>query len=321
MAAPGWRPLGLVPRRVLVREAEHAPVAEGIPHQRGRLGPGTGRQLTAALPLGIHCGGGIAGLTPVPSAPETCTRSSAPGCLSAPSPRGSPPAPTTSGWQQSATRHPGLPAGLPAPPPPGPGPPGAEQLRDLASQGYGPRKIARITGCSERAIRQLLTSGGLRQPALLPDRGIDPHWLREHYRDRQRSLKDIAAETGTTVEALADAARKAGIRVRHGINGRAHPLAALGGPGSFPADVWNVFTHPGSEQRIRRLLALPGQPSIQHAARQLGIRTAVLTGQVRQLEAVVGTALLLTGPDGRLALTAYGERFARDVTPVLNMLA
>jgi hypothetical protein len=67
-----------------------------------------------------------------------------------------------------------------------------------------------------------------------PDGDIDPHWLREQYQDRQRSLKDIVAETGTPVEALAAAARKAGIRVRHGIAGRPHPLAALGGPGAFP---------------------------------------------------------------------------------------
>ena len=37
--------------------------------------------------------------------------------------------------------------------------------------------------------------------------------------------------------------------------------------------------------------------------------------------AVVGTALLRALPDGRPALTPYGERFARDVTPVLKMLA
>jgi hypothetical protein len=183
----------------------------------------------------------------------------------------------------------------------------------------GDGKIARVTGCSERAIRQLLTSAGLRQQAPLPDNGIDPQWLREQYKDRQRSLKDIAAETGTPVEALAAAARNAGMRIRHGVNGRAHPLAALGGPSSFPPDVWNVFASPGAEQRIRRLLALPGQPDLQRAARQLGIRNASLTSQVRQLEAVVGTALLRTGPDGRLALTAYGKRFARDVTPILKI--
>jgi len=223
----------------------------------------------------------------------------------------------------AAARHPApqLAPGSPAPPPAEPEPPGTDQLRDLASQGYGARKIARITGCSERTIRQLLTGAGLRGPAPPPDSGIDPHWLREHYQDRQRSLKDIAAETGTPVEALAAAARKAGIRVRHGINARAHPLAALGGPGAFTTDVWNVFTRPGAEQRIRRLLTLPGQPGLSHAARQLGIRNAILTGQVRQLETAVGTALLRTGPDGRLTLTAYGERFARDVRPALESLA
>ena len=181
-------------------------------------------------------------------------------------------------------------------------PPGTEQLRDLTSRGHGPPQDRRITGYSERTIRQLLSSAGLRHPATPRDHAIDPHWLRERYQERQRSLKDIAAETGIPVEALAAAARKDGIRVRHGINGRAHPLAALGGPGAFTTDVWNAFTHPGAGQRIRRLLAIPGQSSLQRAARQFGIRHALLAGQVRQLEAVVGTELLRTGPDERLTL-------------------
>jgi hypothetical protein len=241
--------------------------------------------------------GGRAGAarTPTPSAPKTCTRSSAPGCPSAPSPPGSPPAPTTSGWQQPATQRPSSPPRSPAPPA-APEQPGTEQLRDL-------------------------TSAGLRQPTPPPDSGIDPHWLREQYQDRQRSLKDIATETSVPVEALAATARKAGIHVRHGIAGRAHPLTALGGPSSFSTDVWNVFARPGAEQRVRRLLALPGQPSLNAAARQLGIRNANLTSQVRQLETLVGTALLRTGPDGRLTLTAYGQLFARDVRPVLESLA
>jgi hypothetical protein len=79
----------------------------------------------------------------------------------------------------------------------------------------------------------LLTSAGLRQPAARPAIGIDPHWLREQYQDRHRSLTDIAAETGIPIESLATTARKAGLRVRRGINGRAHPLAALGVRGSF----------------------------------------------------------------------------------------
>ena len=75
-----------------------------------------------------------------------------------------------------------------------------------------------------------------------------------------------------------------------------------------------------AEQRIRRLLAIPGQPDLQHAARQLGTTTARLSRQVRQLEDVAGTALLRTGPDGRLTLTAHGRLFARDVYPVLESL-
>jgi DNA-binding transcriptional LysR family regulator len=63
-----------------------------------------------------------------------------------------------------------------------------------------------------------------------------------------------------------------------------------------------------------------GEPGLHHAACQLGIRTAILTSQVRQLETTVGTALLRTRPDGRLTLTAYGELFARDVRPTLESL-
>jgi hypothetical protein len=75
-----------------------------------------------------------------------------------------------------------------------------------------------------------------------------------------------------------------------------------------------------TEHRIRRLLAIPGQPDLQHAARQPGTTTARLSRQARQLEDVAGTALLRTGPGGLLTLTAHGRLFARDVHPVLESL-
>jgi hypothetical protein len=223
----------------------------------------------------------------------------------------------------TTARHPALPspASGTAQAPPEPGPPGTDQLHAFTEQGYGPRKIARITGCSERTIRQLLTSTGLRQPNPHPNSSIDPHWLREQYQARQRSLKAITAETGIPVQTLAAAARNAGIPVRHGINGHAHPLASLGAPGAFPPAVWNAFTRPHAEQRIHRLLAIPGQPSLHHAARQLGIRHAILASQIRQLEDATGTTLLHTSPDGTITLTADGVQFAREVRPVLDSLA
>ena len=67
-----------------------------------------------------------------------------------------------------------------------------------------------------------------------------------------------------------------------------------------PADRLERLTRPNAEQRIHRLLALPGQPGLHYAARELGIRHATLASQIRQLEAVTGTTLLHTGPDGTI---------------------
>jgi DNA-binding transcriptional LysR family regulator len=66
-------------------------------------------------------------------------------------------------------------------------------------------------------------------------------------------------------------------------------------------------------------LVLPGQPSLRHAARQLGIRHAILASQVRQLEAAAGTTLLRTAPDGTITLTPDGEEFARHALAALTM--
>jgi IS30 family transposase len=54
--------------------------------------------------------------------------------------------------------------------------------------------------------------------------------------------------------------------------------------GAFPPTVWSAFARPRAEQRIRRLLALPGHPGLQDAARHLGIRHAALLDQIRQIE-------------------------------------
>jgi hypothetical protein len=194
----------------------------------------------------------------------------------------------------TAARHPApqLPPGTPAQPPPEPGLPSTGQLRDLTSQGHGPRKIARITGCSERTIRQLLTSTGLRQP---PARRHPRRRPRRHRPHRRHPHPPRHERPGSSPR-----------RTRR--------------PGAFPPAVWNALTRPGAEQRIRRLLAIPGHPSLQDAARHLGIKHATLAGQVRQLEAITGITLLHTRPGATITLTADGEQFARDVAPVLKML-
>jgi hypothetical protein len=105
------------------------------------------------------------------------------------------------------------------------------------------------------------------------------------------------------------------------MNDHAHPLASRGGPETFLSAVRNAFSRPHAEQRIRRILAVPGHPSLPDAARHLGIKHTTLLFQVRQLEAVTGITLLRTGQDGMIALTADGEQLARDLHPLLESLA
>ena len=59
------------------------------------------------------------------------------------------------------------------------------------------------------------------------------------------------------------------------------------------------------------------RPGLSHAA-QLGIRSAIPTSDVRHLETIVGIALLRTGPDVRLTLTAYGQPGQGQPSPAIR---
>ena len=220
-------------------------------------------------------------------------------------------------------------------PGPHPGDISPTDLHPLIGSGLPARAIAARLGTTAEHIRLAAARYPAPQPPASPspkaarrqatdhpgDGNIGPNWLREQYQLRRRSLNDIAAETGIPAAALATAARNAGIPVRRGTNSHTHPLAGTGAPGTFPPAVWDAFTRPHAEQRIRRLLTLPAQPSLRHAARHLGIKHATLARQVRQLEDVTGIMLLRADPDGMITLTADGEQFARDIRPVLESLA
>jgi TniQ len=217
----------------------------------------------------------------------------------------------------------------PAPRPPGlrgstvhPAPPTAEQVRRYAAQGFGLRKIAKLTGCQLSVIRPLLADAGTRPP---PAPGgaaasIDPQWLREQYNTSRRSIKDIAAQAGVPADNLAAYALSLGITIRQGANAGSHALARFGGPSEFPPAVWAAFASPHAEQRIRRFLATPGHPDLNQAARHLGTRHALLTSQITQLETAACATLLQHTPGTGITLTRDGEQLAHDVRPVLDML-
>ncbi|MGH3942115.1 MAG: LysR family transcriptional regulator, partial [Pseudonocardiaceae bacterium] len=188
--------------------------------------------------------------------------------------------------------------------------------------GLRPGQIARLSGCSHQQISKLMASSGIGPPAPREVlRALDSVWLREQYEDNHRSFADIAADLGIPPSDLARHARQVGLAIRHGVAAHKHILANHGGPAAFSSTIWAAFATRGAEQRVTRFLAIPGHPDLNRAAKHLGVRKAVLTQQLDQLEHVVGATLLETQPDARgIKLTHAGEKFAQDATPVLAML-
>ncbi|SDM26310.1 regulatory helix-turn-helix protein, lysR family [Lentzea albidocapillata subsp. violacea] len=200
--------------------------------------------------------------------------------------------------------------------------PNEHDLRAYVSQGLRPGQIAKLTGHNHQRINELLTSNGIGPPTPREVlRTVNPAWLREQYEDNHRSFADIAADLGIPAANLARHARELGLAIRHGVAAHKHILSAHGGPDAFSVTIWTVFATRGAEQRVRRLLATAGHPNLDHAARHLGTRKAVLRHQIDQLEHAIGAALLETTPDsGGIRLTPAGANFAQDAVPVLTIL-
>ncbi|MFE3783346.1 hypothetical protein ACFXPA_34815 [Amycolatopsis sp. NPDC059090] len=158
---------------------------------------------------------------------------------------------------------------------PGTALPSEHELRTHIDDGLRPGQIARLSGCSRQRIGKLMASSGIGPPAPREVlRTLDPTWLREQYEDNHRSFADIAADLGIPPSDLARHARKLGLAIRHGVAAHKHILADHGGPAAFSTTVWAVFASRGAEQRIKRFLAIPGHPDLNHAAKHLGVRTA-----------------------------------------------
>jgi hypothetical protein len=65
-------------------------------------------------------------------------------------------------------------------------------------------------------------------------------------------------------------------------------------PGVFTAGL-QLMPGTGNGGRAAGSSPCPASPSLNHAARQLGIRNAILTSQLRQLEVIVGTPCCAPG--------------------------
>jgi hypothetical protein len=85
--------------------------------------------------------------------------------------------------------------------------------------------------------------------------------------------------------------RTLNIPVRHGHAAHTHPLAKHGGPDAFPPHVWAALAGRGAEQRIRRLIAIPGHAHLRHAAQTMLVLLLAQTLSAALLAAAAASLL------------------------------
>jgi DNA-binding MarR family transcriptional regulator len=123
---------------------------------------------------------------------------------------------------------------------------------------------------------------------------VDPAWLRTEYVDRRRTLPDLAAEVGTTPSTIARIACRHGIPLRE--RGGASHEASLTAPAGFPEPLANAVLGQGGVERVHRFQVFARTPSLNQAARLLGVSQATLSVQLARLEQACGGPLLVRSP-------------------------
>jgi regulatory helix-turn-helix LysR family protein len=217
--------------------------------------------------------------------------------------------------------------------------------RALLDDGTPPFQVAADLGISLGHLRQVLRRHPLPRPrrpvrcTLIPapepatrppgqQPGViylHPAWLRKEYLTWHRSLDDIAAQVGCTIQTLNRFARDHGIPVR--TRGTSTYMPASSAPGLHPRDLpeplRSALIGPRARGRLDRLLFIAGHPSILQAAQQLGIWQATLYEQVARLERACGGQLVNRRPQrpGTGILTPLGEQLCRQARDYLGLPA
>ena len=139
---------------------------------------------------------------------------------------------------------------------------------------------------------------------------LDPAWLRQEYLTWHRSLDDIAAQVGCTIQTLNRFARDHAIPVR--TRGTSTYMPASSAPGLHPRDLpeplRSALIGPRARGRLDRLMVIAGHSSILAAAQELGLWQTGLYVQVARLERACGGPLVnRRRPAGTPILTPLGQ--------------
>ncbi|MFB7635040.1 TniQ family protein [Streptomyces sp. NPDC056149] len=182
-------------------------------------------------------------------------------------------------------------------------------------------KIARLAGCSQSTVRQVLDEAKIpvrknraRSLSRLPA-SFSREWLEREYTHKGRSSTDIARELGINKNTVAKRLKSWGIPRRpNGLH--SNPFASLSIPLS-PA-MQRVSMTKNCLSRLRHLLQVPGHRNLSAAAASLGVEPGSLSHQLRRLEATLGfTAIARTTP---LSTTAAGATFLAEARQLIALL-
>ncbi len=184
-----------------------------------------------------------------------------------------------------------------------------QQLRQQIEDGTTLRALAARYDVARDTMRKELVAHNIPIP---PHGGrsryhLEAGWLRQQYLVKQRTMPDIAAETGATPATIARLIQKHGIPAR-GRGAPSHQASLTAGDG-YPHPLATAVMRPGGTERVRRFQVYARTRSLNVAAKHLSVHQCTLTTQLAALEtACAGTLLNRLSRDQQAQrLTALGR--------------
>lgn len=184
-----------------------------------------------------------------------------------------------------------------------------DQLRQQIADGATLRALAARYGVDRNTIRAEMIAHDI---PIGPSGGraryhLDPEWLHEQYVTKQRTMPDIAAETGTAPATIARLLHELAIPTRS--RGAPSHQASLTAGDGYPEPLASAVMRPGGTKRVRRFQIYARTRSLNVGAQHLSISAATLTTQLATLETACAGQLLqrLTRDQQAQQLTALGR--------------
>lgn len=188
----------------------------------------------------------------------------------------------------------------------------------MTSEGVNVREAAAKFGVNRKTITDRCHRHALPiRPAGRVARPVDPDLLRDLYLNEHLTIREIAEQTGISPTNVA-------VRLRH----QAVPLRPRGGAShrnhraadGLPKELAQALTGQAGMQRVQRFQHVAAAPSINQAAKRLGISQATLTQQIHRIERAVGGPILNRNARNNQphTLTPLGTRLLRQANRALG---